>query len=215
MCSKIRVTFKVQEEARPVMMMIARGSDFRAFLAKVQNRYPQAGLKTIWFNGSAVDMDSMVDNYYDKSGIFTVSSQTPHTIPFSGAGPLLAAPRRGPFGRSPQTRQDKARAQVQREHVLLSTRMRGFDPKRSPAGRVLEELYGKTNFASLLSLARICAAYLGIGVDRPATRRRAVLLKWFDENWDALEPFCRQRVEIVYSREADGAAAGGGEEVDE
>jgi hypothetical protein len=205
MSSKIRITFTIQEESRPVVMMIARGSDFRAFLAKVQSRYPTAGLQTIWFNGSAVDMDSMVDNYYGRTGIFTVSSQTRVTIPLTTV----------PVKRPPLKHQNKARAQVQRERVLLSTRMKGFDPRQSPAGRALEELYGKTNFASLLSLARICAAYLGIEVDRSATRRRAVLLKWFDENWEALEPFCRQRVQIVYSHDADGAAAAGDEEEDE
>jgi hypothetical protein len=215
MSSKIRVTFRIQEEAHPVMMMIARGSDFHAVLAKVQSRYPKAGLKTICFNGSVVDMDSMVDNYYDKTGMFTVSSQTPLAIPFSVPGPSVGLLRRTPLKRLPLTRQDKARAQVQKEHVLLSTRMKGFDPKRSRAGRVLEDLYGRTNFASLLSLARICAAYLGLELDRPATRRKAVLLKWFEENWYALEPFCRQRVEILYSREADGAAAAGDEEEDE
>ncbi|OHT04139.1 hypothetical protein TRFO_06457 [Tritrichomonas foetus] len=49
----------------------------------------------------------------------------------------------------------------------------------------------------LLSLALIASKHLGISLDREASRRKIVLLKWFDENIDVIEPFLKNNVVIL------------------
>jgi hypothetical protein len=40
----------------------------------------------------------------------------------------------------------------------------------------------------LVSIAELIAKRLDIRLDRDARRRKIVMVKWFDENWTAVEP---------------------------
>jgi hypothetical protein len=86
-------------------------------------------------------------------------------------------------------------------------RLRGFNQKESPAYQFLCNRYGlNLTREELLSLARVAAEQLKIPLDREAHRRKAILIKWDDENWGVLEPFLdRCAVVIDEFEEAVGA----------
>jgi hypothetical protein len=48
------------------------------------------------------------------------------------------------------------------------------------------------NQAELLSIAEVLAFRLNLKVDRGAKRRKEVLIKWYDENWDRIAPIWQQ-----------------------
>ena len=67
-------------------------------------------------------------------------------------------------------------------------RLSGFDAYDSKQWHVLTSRYGEMNHCELLSMARVISEVLRIPIDRDANRRKEVLIKWFSEHWDRIEP---------------------------
>jgi len=108
--------------------------------------------------------------------------------------------RRAPLKRSmdgTKAASTKGATQNHKDRVLTDLRLRDFDATRCPAMLLLSELFGKSlNAKDLESLAETCATHLCLYLDREAKRRKSVLLKWFDENLQVLEPFLRAHVVV-------------------
>ena len=67
----------------------------------------------------------------------------------------------------------------------VENRLAGFVPKDSHAWEVISNLYGSdVKQIHLRAIAEDIANHLAIRLDRDAKRRKTVLIKWFDENWD-------------------------------
>jgi hypothetical protein len=68
-------------------------------------------------------------------------------------------------------------------------RLTGFDPEGSPAWRqIVEQFTIGVTHAELKSVAQVICSITRLKLDRDATRDNRVLVKWFDENWDAIRP---------------------------
>jgi hypothetical protein len=75
----------------------------------------------------------------------------------------------------------------ERERVLR--RVDGFNWRESPAWTNLLALYGpRLSQDELVSIADLVAGGLQIKLDRDARRRKPVMLKWFDEHWEQIQP---------------------------
>jgi hypothetical protein len=75
------------------------------------------------------------------------------------------------------------------EKQRIAKRLEGFDSQESLAYRELCRRFGtRLRREDLLTIARALTPPGVLRVDRDATRRKEVLLKWFDENWPVLEP---------------------------
>jgi hypothetical protein len=73
------------------------------------------------------------------------------------------------------------------EKSRIETRLAGFDAKNSFVRLALQVRYGsRITHDELLSIAELVAGVVGIKVDRDAQRRKNVLLKWFEENWQII-----------------------------
>lgn len=72
----------------------------------------------------------------------------------------------------------------------VENRLRGFNPRDSAAWKAICGRFGPAlNQSELLSIAEVIGAQVGIKIDREAKRRKEVLIKWYDENADALLPY--------------------------
>lgn len=79
---------------------------------------------------------------------------------------------------------------VNDEKRRIAIRLNGFDTKENRAWKQLSARFGKTvKQNELTTIAQVIAQHAQIKLDRDARRRKSVLLKWFDENWNAIEPF--------------------------
>jgi hypothetical protein len=79
------------------------------------------------------------------------------------------------------------------ERDIADFRLGGFRAERSRAAERLRELYpyGDLTRRSLYSLASLLSALSDVKLPRDFTRRKELLVKWFDDNFDALETFLR------------------------
>jgi hypothetical protein len=92
----------------------------------------------------------------------------------------------------------KSTSQGDKETKLVSHRLRGFNRTYCASQRLFDELYGPLiHGMDILTLARICAHYLHLYLDREAFRRLTCRIKWFEEHLDAIEPFLRSHVVMV------------------
>jgi hypothetical protein len=91
----------------------------------------------------------------------------------------------------------KSDSQNKKTKQIVEARLSQFDPSTSRAKKMLWELYGPAHNHDLLSLAKLCAHYLDVYLDREAQRLKPVLLKWFDENIEQIEPFLREHLVIT------------------
>jgi hypothetical protein len=107
-------------------------------------------------------------------------------------------PERPPPAAMPPAGKDaKAKSgQNQKEELINIDRLKSFSQEHCAAKRLLTELYGPINGHDLLSLAKVCSHYLSIYLDREASRRKVVLMKWFDENLMDIKPFLRHHIVI-------------------
>jgi hypothetical protein len=72
----------------------------------------------------------------------------------------------------------------------IASRLDGFNPKDTPAWREITRRFGASiKQPELVSIASVLAQSTNIKLDRDAKRRKAVLIKWFEENWTTIEPF--------------------------
>lgn len=75
------------------------------------------------------------------------------------------------------------------ERSRISERISGFDPKNNIAWRTLTDRLGSNlTQRELLSIAKLVSQEANIKLDRDAQRRKIVLIKWFVENWEFVEP---------------------------
>jgi hypothetical protein len=94
-------------------------------------------------------------------------------------------------------RPTKATTQNLKDRILTEMRLKDFDPEHCPAATLLTRLFGTTiNATDLVRLAETCAFCLDIYLDREARRRKSVLLKWFDENLQAIGPFLSEHIVV-------------------
>jgi hypothetical protein len=99
------------------------------------------------------------------------------SIPGRDFFPRAAAPKQVHGSAPPDAGQSEERERVQR-------RIEGFNWQKSFAWFHLCCMYGpKLKQDELLSIADILAKKLEIKLDRDARRRKAVMIKWFEENW--------------------------------
>jgi hypothetical protein len=77
-----------------------------------------------------------------------------------------------------------------KERDRIATRLNGFNSKDNIAWKTIAQRFGQNiKQAELLSMAEVVASQANIKLDRDAKRRKSVLIKWFEENWVAIEPF--------------------------
>lgn len=89
------------------------------------------------------------------------------------------------------------------ERQKIDERIRNFDYEKSNAWMELARRgWDQLSQAELLSIAQIFGKKFTIPIDREAKRRKSVLVKWFEENLNALRPHL-DNIELVFE---DGQA---------
>jgi hypothetical protein len=80
---------------------------------------------------------------------------------------------------------------LMRERDIADFRLGGFHAEGSRAARRLRAMFpqGELTRRSLYSFASLVGALGGVTLPRDFTRRKELLVKWFDDNFDALEPY--------------------------
>jgi hypothetical protein len=82
-----------------------------------------------------------------------------------------------------------ASSSVQQEREIISQRVGSFSTRESRPwkylqGRGLDQLSSK----ELLGIAHVLAKETNLQIDREARRRKGMLVKWMDDNWDVIFP---------------------------
>jgi hypothetical protein len=79
------------------------------------------------------------------------------------------------------------------ERDIAEFRLGAFQADHSRAAQRLHALYphGDLTRRSLYSFASLLGALAGVKLARDFTRRKDLLVKWFDDHFDALEPYLR------------------------
>ena len=89
-------------------------------------------------------------------------------------------------------------AQDKYESDFVKEKLKDFEPKASRAWISLTSRYGpKINQNQLLSLAEVVSYQLNLGLFREYKRRKEMLIKWFDENYDAVWPFIENHITVI------------------
>ena len=79
---------------------------------------------------------------------------------------------------------------VNKEKERIAGRLTGFNPKDNDVWRQITSRFGANiKQPELLSIAKVLAQNANLKLDRDAKRRKSVLIKWFDENWNLIAPF--------------------------
>ena len=75
------------------------------------------------------------------------------------------------------------------EKKRVKERINGFNWKECEAWKYLCERFGShLNQKELISIAELIASKNHLKLDRDAKRRKVVLIKWFQENWEIVKP---------------------------
>ncbi|OHS97336.1 hypothetical protein TRFO_36494 [Tritrichomonas foetus] len=83
-------------------------------------------------------------------------------------------------------------------------RLSGFDYEKSYAYNYLcTKFGGRPAFNELKSIATILQEHLNLRLDRAASRRKKVLIKWFDENIVVIKPFIELYMVVTKYDEED------------
>lgn len=86
----------------------------------------------------------------------------------------------------PSEEGDRATAEKRR----VAQRLAGFDVKGSQVWREISARFGANiKQGELTSIASEIAKTANIRLDRDAKRRKMVLLRWFEENWEQIQPY--------------------------
>ena len=73
------------------------------------------------------------------------------------------------------------------EKKRISNRLSGFNAKDNIAWKEITRRFGSNiKQPELLSIAQAIANCANIRLDRDAKRRKSVLIKWFNENWNSI-----------------------------
>ena len=79
---------------------------------------------------------------------------------------------------------------VTKEKERIANRLANFHPKDTVVWREITQRFGSSiKQPELLSIATVLAQNANIKLDRDAKRRKSVLIKWFQENWQIIRPF--------------------------
>jgi hypothetical protein len=85
---------------------------------------------------------------------------------------------------------NSAQLDLSKEKDRIARRLGGSNAKDSPVWKAITQRFGSNiKQPELLSMAQVLAAQANVRLDRDAKRRKSVLIKWFEENWTAVEPF--------------------------
>ena len=93
------------------------------------------------------------------------------------------------MNRDKEYRREATTRQNLKDHWLTQNRLANFDWCNCQARRFLDSVFERMNGTVMLSLAQVISKKLGISLDREATRRKAVLYKWYEENLRRIEDF--------------------------
>lgn len=84
------------------------------------------------------------------------------------------------------------------ESEFVREKLSGFEPKNSKAWINLTKRFGtKISQNQLLSIAEVVSTQLNIGLYREYKRRKEMLIKWFDENYESIWPFIENNITII------------------
>lgn len=79
---------------------------------------------------------------------------------------------------------------VTKEKERIAERLGTFNPKDNAVWHEITQRFGANiKQPELLSIANVLAQSANIKLDRDAKRRKSVLIKWFEENWHAIQPY--------------------------
>jgi hypothetical protein len=78
----------------------------------------------------------------------------------------------------------------QRERDIANEHQGQFDPSESRGLKFVQKLCNRTNVSldALIQLSHVLSEVSGIRFVRDFTRRRALVIKWFDDHLEELEP---------------------------
>ena len=91
----------------------------------------------------------------------------------------------------PETPKGKAKVKRGTGHEAdrVSKRLSGFDYEKSSVWLNISSKFGsRISHAELKSIAFVICCYTGLKVDRDASRDNRVLIKWYEENWNEIQP---------------------------
>lgn len=92
--------------------------------------------------------------------------------------------------KSKTERKSKAIERETDEKERVKKRIGGFNWKTSYVWKTLTSYFGgKVSHEELTSIAEILAVQSRVKLDRDARRRKAVLIKWYEENWGKISHF--------------------------
>jgi hypothetical protein len=79
------------------------------------------------------------------------------------------------------------------ERAIADAKLDGFHEDGSRGQALLERIYpgGHLTRRALYSFLSIISALAGVPLERHMTRRRSLLVKWLDVNYDCLEPYIK------------------------
>jgi hypothetical protein len=80
-----------------------------------------------------------------------------------------------------------------REKERIAVRLSGFNARENDAWKEMTRRFGSSiKHPELLTMAEALAKQAKLMLDRDAKRRKTVLIKWFEENWEAIRPHLDQ-----------------------
>ena len=83
---------------------------------------------------------------------------------------------------------DNQRLQTENERNRVEKRLENFDNKNSQAWKDIQNYFGPSlSQNELLSIAQVITYHAKLKLDREAKRRKEVLIKWFDENYNTIK----------------------------
>ncbi|OHT13120.1 hypothetical protein TRFO_16881 [Tritrichomonas foetus] len=89
-----------------------------------------------------------------------------------------------------ENREEDLERQTANERLKIGERLKDYDYEKSEAWRAIKSLgWDSLNQKELLSVAYVISNKCGAVIDREAKRRKAILVKWFDENLEAIQPY--------------------------
>jgi hypothetical protein len=92
---------------------------------------------------------------------------------------------------------------LREERRQIQSRLQNFDSLQSEAYRVFTERgWTKLKFPQLSSICELLAERAGLSMDREAKRRKEVLFKWLDDNWQPVLPHLGE-VKFIYDNEME------------
>jgi hypothetical protein len=89
--------------------------------------------------------------------------------------------------------------QNERDRAFVQENLKDFEPMTSKAWKFLEARFGpEISKPRLVSLGCILALHLNIPLVREYKRRKGMMIKWFDDNFDCIQPFIEKCVEVTF-----------------